>query len=176
MKHRNNGWTGYICPRSVQVTNTLRLMYLRTRDDARRDRPVNSQLVNLIPLMGLSEILLRINIATVLIPVPLGARYCWPRWYYRGVPDGRGRLQNDTRILCLVRLLSIWGYAAPFGINRRILRLFCAQETKHNVGVSDGRKNHGHVPHLYVLDSQVWWLDFVLTNFYFLHIIMLHFL
>lgn len=120
---------------------------------SRRDRPVNSQLVNLIPLMVSSEILRRINIAIELIPVPLG--YCWPRLNCGVALDGRGRLQNGRCIFWLVRLPGIWYDASPIRPYRCVFRIFCCEEAEHDSWVPNGRKNDGYFPHLHVFDCQV---------------------
>lgn len=65
---------------------------------------------------------------------------------------------SSPGILRLVRLFSIRGNVAPFRLDWRLLRVLCDEEAEYHGRVPDGRENDGDVPHLYVIDSQVFWL------------------
>lgn len=110
--------------------------------------------------MGHSEILPRINIAPFQLPVPLGKCLLYTEMKFKchgartRLPGPRSR-QHDGGILRLAGLPRLRGDAAHVRPHRGLLRVFCAEETKHHVWVPDGRQENGHVSHIHVTDSQV---------------------
>lgn len=124
--------------------------------------PVTSQLADLIPPMGLSEILPRINIATFQLPVPLGKWLLYTEMKskclaVRTRPHRlRSRLSHhDGGILRLAGLPRVRRHAAAIGPDWGLLRVLRAKEAEHHRRVPHGGQKNGNVPHIHVTDCQV---------------------